>query len=171
MVENGQKNDFLAHFEFFSLHPCTPYEIHPRFWPIKIPYLRYISVVSFIRIAYVVVKLKTFKVFCIDSASIKWNLFGIFWTLSPKYCFILIKPPEVVSNKKSAVFEKSFKILNFDSNGMQLKLTVSVYTGAQFTDGKPKRLVKSKIFVKTASLGIINNVTPRSQKITESLQN
>ena len=77
---------------------------------------------------------------------------------------MLLKPPEIASNKKNAVFEKSFKILNFDSNGMQLELTVSVYTEAQFTDGKPKRLVKTKIFVKTSSLGIVNYVTPRSQK-------
>ena len=62
------------------------------------------------------------------------------------------------------MFEKSFKILNFGSNGMQLKFTVSVHIGAQFTVGKPKILLKPKISAKTASLGIINNVSPRSQK-------
>ena len=37
--------------------------------------LRYISVVSFINIAFVVVKLKIFKIFHIDSAAMKWSLF------------------------------------------------------------------------------------------------
>ena len=42
---------------------------------------------------------------------------------SPKYNLILLKLwPEVVSNKKNTVFEKSFKIMNSGSNGMQLKL-------------------------------------------------
>ena len=44
--------------------------------------LRYISLVSFITIAYVVVKLKIFKAFCIDSVSIKWFILGIFWALT-----------------------------------------------------------------------------------------
>ena len=47
---------------------------------------------------------------------------------------------------------------------MQLKFTVSVHFGAQFTAGKPKILIKTKISAKTASLGIINNASPRSQK-------
>ena len=39
--------------------------------------------VIFISIAYVVVKLKIFKVFCFDSVSMKWSLFGCFWALNP----------------------------------------------------------------------------------------
>ena len=42
-------------------------------------------VVSFISIAYVVVKLKIFKVSCIDSASIKWPFFGFFDPYSPMF--------------------------------------------------------------------------------------
>ena len=106
-----------------------------------------------------VVKLKIFKVFCFDSASMKWPLFGIAWALSPKYCLVLQKLPEM-----KTVFEKSFKILNFGLNGMQLKFTVLVHIGAQYTDGKPKILVKTKISAKTTFSGIINNVTPRSHK-------
>ena len=34
-------------------------------------------------IAYVVEKLKIFKVFCIDSVSIKWPIFAISWALTP----------------------------------------------------------------------------------------
>ena len=58
------------------------------------------------------------------------------------------------------MFEKSFKILKFDSNGMQLKFTVwfTVYCW------KTKNIAKNQIFAKIASLGIINNVSPSSQK-------
>ena len=62
------------------------------------------------------------------------------------------------------VFEKSFKILNFGLNGMHSKFTVLVHFGAQFIPQKPKKLPKTKIYAKTASLGIPNNLSPRSQK-------
>ena len=89
-----------------------------------------------------------------------WNK-GFVGPYFPKYCLILLKLwPEVISNKKNIVFGKSFKILNFGSNGMQLRFTVLVHFGAQFTDRKPKLLLKPKISAKNASLGII----PRSQK-------
>ena len=45
--------------------------------------------VSFMSIAYVVVKLESFKVFCTDSASMKWLLFGIFGPLLPQILFDL----------------------------------------------------------------------------------
>ena len=60
------------------------------------------------------------------------------------------------------MFKKSFKILNFRSNGTQF--TVLVYFGAQFTTGKPNVLLKTKVFAKTKSLEISNNVSPKSQK-------
>ena len=44
--------------------------------------LSYIFVASFIIIAYVVVKLKNFKVFHINPASTKWPLFDGFWALT-----------------------------------------------------------------------------------------
>ena len=47
---------------------------------------------------------------------------------------------------------------------MHPKFTVLVHFGAQFTTRKPKKLLKTKIYAKTASLGIPNNVSPRSQK-------
>ena len=56
------------------------------------------------------------------------------------------------------MFEKS------GSTGMQLKFTVSVNFGAQFTAGNPKLLLKTKISAKTASFGIVNKVSPMSQK-------
>ena len=57
--------------------------------------------------------------------------------------------------------------MNFGSNEMQLKFTVLFHIGAQLTAGKPKILLKTKISAKTASLGIINDVSPR--KIAEFL--
>ena len=38
--------------------------------------------VSFIKIAFVVVKLKFFKVLGTDSASMKWSFLGVFWALA-----------------------------------------------------------------------------------------
>ena len=71
---------------------------------------------------------------------------------------------EVVYNKTNKVFEKSFTILNFGPNRMHPKFTVLVHFGAQFTARKPKIFLKTKISEKAASLGISNNVNPRSQK-------
>ena len=62
------------------------------------------------------------------------------------------------------MFEKSFKSLNFGSDGMHTKFTVFAHFGAQFTAGKPEIFLKTKISGKTASLGISNDRSPRSQK-------
>ena len=62
------------------------------------------------------------------------------------------------------VFEKSFKILNFGSNGTHPEFTVLVHFGGQFTAGEPKILLKTKISAKTTFLGVSNNVSPKSQK-------
>ena len=53
-------------------------------------------------------------------------------------------------------------MLNFESNGTHPKVKVLVHFGDQFTVGKPKKLFKTKNSVKSA--GILNNVSPRSQK-------
>ena len=86
-----------------------------------------------------------------------WDFLGPY---SPKYCLILLELwPEVVSNKKNS----AWKILQ--NLGFWLKWNVvSVHIGSQFTVGKPKILLKTKTSAKSASLGIINNVSPRSQK-------
>ena len=90
-----------------------------------------------------------------------WN--GLFWALtSPKYCSNLLKCwPKVVSNKKKTVFEKSFKILDFCSNGTCPKFTALVHLGAQVTAGKPKTLLKT---ARATLLRISSNEIPRSQK-------
>ena len=48
--------------------------------------------VSFIRVVFVGVKLKIFKCFCGDAASMKWLLFwGVLGRFSPKYGSSLLK--------------------------------------------------------------------------------
>ena len=97
---------------------------------------------------------------------------GPFWVFlglnSPKYCSILLKWSEVAPNKTNALFQKSFKLLNFGSNGTHLKFTVLVHFGAQFTARIPKILLKTRTSAKTTyrptSLGISINVSLRSQK-------
>ena len=94
--------------------------------------------------------------------------FGDFLGLySPNYCSILLKGSVVVLNKTNTVFQKSFKIFNFGSNGTHAKFTVLVHFGAQFTARKPKILLKTRISGKTTYrpiyLGISNNVSLRSE--------
>ena len=103
--------------------------------------------------------------FHIDWPSRNGPFLGGFCSYSPKYCLIFLKFwPEVFPNKTNTVLEKSFKILNFGSNGTHPGFQVLVRLGTQFTPRKPKILLKPKISAKTASLGISNNVSPRSQK-------
>ena len=126
--------------------------------------LWYIALVSFIRIESVVVKLKIFKVYCIDSASMNemapfWGFLGPY---SPKYCLILLKMwPEVVSINKKTVFEKSFKILNFGPNEMEWNCNgilnqMKVYSFGPFWSPvyyeKPKSIDKNQNFCKNCIL-------------------
>ena len=133
-------------------------------------FLRYISVVNFISIAYVVVKLKIFKVFCINLASMNWPLFVIFWAFTAPNivwsCWNFDQSKSrPVSNKTNTVFEKSFKILNFGSNETHLILQFWFILGPNLPlVRKPKILLKPKISAKTASLGIISNVSPSFQQ-------
>ena len=118
--------------------------------------------VSFINMAFLVVKLKIFSIFHIE---MKWPLFGGFGLLLSQILFNLT---EILTRGslpiRQTAFEKSFKFLNFGSNGAHPKFTVLVHFGTQFTTGKSKTLLKTKIFAKTSSLGISNNVSLRSQK-------
>ena len=85
-----QKADFLAHFGrfFLFMRSYTLWVTTQRFGKWK-NLLRYISVVSFINIAFVVVMLKIFKLFHIDSVAMKWSLFRGFWILLPQILFDL----------------------------------------------------------------------------------
>ena len=111
---------------------------------------------------------------CFVLVQCPWNVpfLWVFGLLLPQILFDLMKLwPETICNKKNTVSEKYFKILHFGTNGMQLKFTVLVHSGAKLTAGKPKILLKTNISAKTASLGIINNVSVKSQKNLRILGN
>ena len=86
----------------------------------------------------------------------------------PKYWSILLKWSDVVLKITNTVFQKSFRLFNFGSNGKHPNFTVLVHFGAQFTARKPKILLKirisTKITCRPTSLGISNNVNLRFQK-------
>ena len=105
-------------------------------------------------------KLNTFKVFHIDSASVDWPLFGYYWENAIRSSEILTK----ASLQQDRVVERSFRILYFCSNGIHPTLTVSVHFGVQFTAGKPDILLKPNISAKASSSGISNNICPRSHE-------
>ena len=123
--------------------------------------LRYISVVSFIIIAYVVVKL----IFCIDSASMKWPLFRFFWLLFPQKLFDLA---EILTRVSPIMQTHCLKNPSKFWKLAQMERTKSLrfwsIFGAQFTVGKSKILLKTKISAKMTSLGISNSDSPSSQK-------
>ena len=100
-----------------------------------------------------------------------WNghFLGFFLALYlPKYWSILLKWSDVVLKITNTVFQKSFRLFNFGSNGKHPNFTVLVHFGAQFTARKPKILLKirisTKITCRPTSLGISNNVNLRFQK-------
>ena len=102
--------------------------------------LKYIPVVSVISIAFVVVKLSIFKVFCINSASMKWLLLGA------------LAPPNIVQ-----------PCWNFDQRLSPVRQTQCLKNPSIFWI-LAKILLKTKISAKTKSLGLSNSVSPRSQK-------
>ena len=61
--KSGQTADFLAHFNSFLLLPTCNLWVMPQDFAKWKTFLRYISAVSFIRIAFVVLKLKIFLSF------------------------------------------------------------------------------------------------------------
>ena len=71
----GQKAEFLLILKVFTFIPSYTLWVTPQDFTNWKTLLRYISVVSFISIAFMVVKLKIFKVFRIDLAFMKWPLF------------------------------------------------------------------------------------------------
>ena len=110
-----------------------------------------------------------------------WYWFSIHETLS--WVFLALFPQNIVQfcwnfdqrwSPISVWKDSVWKILQnfeFNSNGRHRKFTVLFHFGAQFTAGKPKILLKTKVSAKTTFLGISNSISPRSQKITEFLEN
>ena len=111
----------------------------------------YIIVVSFISVAFVVVKLNIFK----WSASINWSLLGGgFWALSPtnmtQVCWN--SDQRYVFHKTETVSEQSFKVKCLSRNKTYPKLMVLDHFWAQFFSSKPKILPKAKIFSRNCIL-------------------
>ena len=89
IVQTRSKSWFFGLFwsDFFVHGLLHSMSYTPTFWQMEDLIKIYISVVSFINIAFVVVKVKIFKVFRIDSAAMKWSLFGGFSALLPQILF------------------------------------------------------------------------------------
>ena len=149
MVKIGAKNWFLTHFVSFNFvyAPLHPMSYSPRFCQMKDVIKIYIYG-KFHQYSICGWKVENFQSFSYWLSLHEMVPFGVFLdSYSRKYCSILLKFwPEVFSNKKNTVIEKSFKILNFDSDGTHPWFTVLVHLGAQFTTRKPKILLKTKIF-------------------------
>ena len=82
MVKIGPKSWFFWLILFFFMSSFALWVTSYNFDKWK-TLLRYISMASFINIVFVVVKLRIFKAFDIQSASMKWPLFGSFCALTP----------------------------------------------------------------------------------------
>ena len=88
---------------------------------------RYIVVVSFISVAFVVVKLQIFICFCEDEASLKWPLLGGFWVLSPpnmtRLCwnfdqrYVFHKTKTIWTIFQNEVFKRKWNVPKFDGFG------------------------------------------------------
>ena len=88
IVKTSSKSWFFSSFCEFSLcFSSYTLWVTPQHFGKWNTLLRYISVVSFISIAFVFGKLKIFKAFRNDSAAIKWSLLGGFWALLPQLLF------------------------------------------------------------------------------------
>ena len=155
----------------FHLHLLTPYEYTPKLCQMEDPIMILIRG-RFHQYSICGCEVKNFESFSYFRKFRKFfsiHEMGHFWWFlcpySPKYYSILVKFwPEVVSNKKNTLFENYFRILHFSSNGIYPKSTVLGHFGAQFTPGKPEKLLKPNIFAETVSLELSNNINCRSQK-------
>ena len=125
----------------------------------------YRLVVSFISVAFVVVKFMNFQINSWHVASMKWPLLGGFWSLSPtnmtRVCWNFNQ--RYVFHKRKTFSEQSFKIKCLSGNRTYPKLMVLVHYYVQFTRRKPKILPKTKFFPEFSSLWLSNNTSSRSQ--------
>ena len=108
----------------------------------------YRLVVSFISVAFAVVKFMNFQINSWHATSMKWPLLGGFWSLSPanmtRVCWNFNQ--RYVFHKRKTFSEQSFKIKCLSGNRTYPKLMVLVHYYVQFTRRKPKILPKTKIF-------------------------
>ena len=79
----SQKTDFLALFQRFLIYALLhPKSYAPVFSKWKVSW-RYIIMVSFIGVAFVIAKLSIFKCFHGSATSMKWHFLRGFWALTP----------------------------------------------------------------------------------------
>ena len=94
----------------------------------------------------------------------KWPLFGGFGPLLPQILFDLAD----ILTRCSLPMRQTHCLKNPSKPWILPQMehiqSLQFWSRAQSTTGKPKILVKTKTSVKTTSLGILNNVSPRSQK-------
>ena len=119
----GQKNDILAHFERVFLRMLSyTLDLPKDFanWKILLRLLRYrvLWQASSVHDMWLW-SLKFFYWFSLHEMVPFGGFLGLY---SPKFCSILQKWSEVVPDQTNTVFQKSFKILNFGSNGTHPKV-------------------------------------------------
>ena len=162
--ELRQKYFWFILWAFLFMSSCTLWVTLQDFAKWKT--LRYIFVISFISIAFGGGEIKIFQTF-LDWFSIHETLSWVFWALSPQnivqFCWNFDQRWSPISVWKDSVW-KILQNFEFNSNGRHRKFTVLFHFGAQFTAGKPKILLKTKVSAKTTFLGISNSISPRSQK-------
>ena len=162
---NGaEKPIFWLFLRDFLTTPSYSLRVTPQFFAKSKVLWWYIIMVSFISLAFVVPKLKIFKCFHGNCSSHKmgpsWVFLGPFF---PKYSSNLSKfGPEVAHHKRRTGCE-CFKIRCLSTNRIYPKSSFLVHFWAQFTPGKRNILSKTKIFPETASLGLSDDTSPKSQ--------
>ena len=152
MVEIEQKN-------CFSFTPSNALGATTQMFKKQNILLRYIIVVGFISLAFVVVKFSI------------WSFLGLFFfgLLFPQ---IMLKiSQEVVSNQRKTLFEKLFKNLIFTHNRTYSKFTFLVYFWAQFMSRKLKILLTTKCLQKLNPQDYQATEIPNPRKITKVSSN
>ena len=172
IIEIGPKKiNFLARFEAFVYSLWYSMSYIPRFFQIKDLITIYIRG-QFDQYRIFGSEVRNFQSFLYRLSIHEMTPFCIFWTVTPQkivqFCWNI---NQRLSPTRQILLQKSFKIMNFRSDGTYHKFTVSVHFGAQYTAGKPNILLKTKISAKATSLGIWNSASSWSKKITEFLWN
>ena len=160
-----QKTNFLAHFDrFFGYAHLRPTNYDPNFWQKK-DFNKVHNGGKFHSYSVCGYQLINFQMFSYQSAFMKWPRFRFFFEpLLPQIMLITLKlSPKLVFEIRKTLLQRYLKYLN-GGNGTYPMFTGLAHFWTQFTFGKPKILPKTKISSKTESLGILNNISDRSQK-------
>ena len=163
--KRSQKTVFLAFFQRFFGHALLRSMVHAlTFCQMKV----LIAIQNRGKFHLYIIcgsKFINFQMFSWRCSSYKmgpfWEFLGLF---SPKYRSNLLKfGSKVVYHNTKAVCERCFKITCLSGNGTYPKFSVLVHFWAQFTLRKMKILPKIKILPETASLGLSDDTSLKSQ--------